>query len=47
MLLGATVSQIVGLFMVVADSVIAGKLFGQDALAGVNLVLPLLCAALF
>lgn len=47
MLLGATVSQIVGIFMTVADSVIAGKLFGQDALAGVNLVLPLLCAALF
>ncbi|MBO6112260.1 MAG: hypothetical protein J6P45_04350 [Lachnospiraceae bacterium] len=47
MLFGGTVTRIAAIILFIADSIIGGRLFGEDALSGINLVSPLFSAALF
>ncbi len=47
MLLGGTLTRVVIIFTMIADSVIAGNLLGEDALAGISLIAPLQTIVLF
>ena len=47
MLFAGTIYMSITTLLVMSDSVIAGKIIGEDAVSGINLVTPLFCAATF
>ena len=47
MLLGGTITRIVAILLFIADSIIGGRILGEDALAGISLVSPLFSGAIF
>ena len=47
MLLVGTITRIVAILLFIADSIIGGRILGEDALAGISLVSPLFSGAIF